>query len=184
MVIEGFINVLKIPLKLHTTEYQFPTFCFTDPQDAENFFAERVAEEVGINFMKVSPDDLSSIYIHGTQKNWRTLQKAESKAPTLLFLDEFDCMAPQRTNDPNRQHQTDEVDEFLTMLNETSKRGIYVIAATNHPENIDKSILRTGRIDEKSMFQCLTSRCVKVYSGLNLSQDPYQMILTMTLWLK
>lgn len=116
----------------------------------KNFFAERVAEEVGINFMKVSPDDLSSIYIHGTQKKIGELfKKAESKAPTLLFLDEFDCMAPQRTNDPNRQHQTDEVDEFLTMLNETSKRGIYVIAATNHPENIDKSILRTGRIDEK-----------------------------------
>ena len=38
LVIEGFINVLKIPLKLHTTEYQFPTFCFTDPQDAEKLF--------------------------------------------------------------------------------------------------------------------------------------------------
>ena len=38
LVIESFINVLKNPLKQHTTEYQFPTFCFTDPQDAEKLF--------------------------------------------------------------------------------------------------------------------------------------------------
>lgn len=151
LVIEGFINVLKNPTKAAHYGISVPNILLYGPAGCgKTFFAERVAEEVGINFMKVSPDDLSSIYIHGTQKKIGELfKKAESKAPTLLFLDEFDCMAPQRTNDPNRQHQTDDVDEFLTMLNETSKRGIYVIAATNHPENIDKSILRTGRIDEK-----------------------------------
>lgn len=84
LVIEGFINVLKIPLKLHTTEFQFPTFCFTDPQDAENFFAERVAEEVGINFMKVSPDDLSSIYIHGTQKKLENSSKSRIKGSDIV----------------------------------------------------------------------------------------------------
>ena len=151
LVTEGFINVLKNPTKAALYGISVPNILLYGPAGCgKTYFAERVAEEVGINFMKISPDDLSSIYVHGTQKKIGELfKKAEAKAPTLLFLDEFDCMAPQRSNDPNRQYQTDEVDEFLTMLNETAKRGIYVIAATNHPENIDSSVLRTGRIDEK-----------------------------------
>lgn len=151
LIQNGFINVLKNPERAALYGITVPNILLYGPAGCgKTYFAERVAEEVGINFMKISPDDLSSVYIHGTQKKIGELfMKAESKAPTLLFLDEFDCMVPKRSNDPNHQYQTDEVDEFLTMLNDTSKRGIYIIAATNHPENIDSSILRTGRIDEK-----------------------------------
>ncbi len=151
LITEGFINVLKNPAKAAQYGISVPNILLYGPAGCgKTYFAERIAEEVGINFMKISPDDLSSIYIHGTQKKiGKLFKKAEAKAPTLLFLDEFDCMVPKRTNEPNRQYQTDEVDEFLTMLNETAKRGIYVIVATNHPENIDRSVLRTGRIDEK-----------------------------------
>ena len=69
----------------------------------KTFFAEKVAEELGINFMKVVPDDLACTWIHGTQQKIGELfRKAEQKAPTLIFFDEFDAMVPKRSeNDAN-----------------------------------------------------------------------------------
>ena len=151
LIREGFINVLKHPRQAELYGVSIPNILLYGPAGCgKTYFAERMAEEVNINFMKISPDDLSSIYVHGTQQKIGELfKKAEQKAPVLLFFDEFDCMVPQRTSDVNKQYQTDEVDEFLTMLNNTAKRGIYVVAATNRPQNIDSSVLRNGRMDEK-----------------------------------
>lgn len=86
LVIEGFINVLKNPTKAAHYGISVPNILLYGPAGCgKTFFAERVAEEVGINFMKVSPDDLSSIYIHGTQKkNWRTLQKSRIKGSDIV----------------------------------------------------------------------------------------------------
>ena len=108
-----------------------------------------MAEEVGIHFIKVVPDDLASTMVHGTQeKIGEVFKNAERHAPAFLFFDEFDAMVPRRTGNEYNQHYDSEVNEFLCMLNHASDKGVYVLAATNHPECIDKAVLRTGRIDE------------------------------------
>lgn len=151
MIRESFINVLMNPTLAEKYGIGVPNLLLYGPAGCgKTYFAERMAEEAGVNFMKICPDDLSSIYIHGTQQKIGELfRKAEQMAPTILFFDEFDCMVPQRSADANRQYQTDEVDEFLTMLDGSSKRGVYVVAATNRPGQIDSCIMRTGRMDEK-----------------------------------
>ena len=150
MVIEGFINVLRHPECAEVYGIKPPSMLFYGPAGCgKTFFAEKMAEELGIHFMKIVPDDLACTWVHGTQqKIGEVFRKAEKKAPTLLFFDEFDAMVPRRTGDENNQHYDNEVNEFLCMLNNSSERGIYVLAATNHPERIDKAVLRTGRIDE------------------------------------
>lgn len=182
LVTESFINVLKNKELAKKFGINPPSFLFYGPAGVgKTFFAEKVAEETGINFIRVTPDDLASSYIHGTQaKIGELFKEAEEKAPTLLFLDEFDAMVPRRsTNDEN--FQNGEVNEFLCMLNNANERGIYVMAATNHPERIDKAILRTGRIDEliyvdmpdkearESLFRLKLSNLPTV-NNLNLSQ--------------
>ena len=98
--------------------------------------------------MKIVPDDIASTLVHGTQEKIADVfRRAAKSAPTLIFFDEFDAMVPRRSND-DRNYQNGEVNEFLCMLNNAWERGIYVLAATNHPERIDKAVLRTGRIDE------------------------------------
>lgn len=149
LITESFINVLRNKECAEKFGIKPPGMLLYGPAGVgKTFFAEKVAEEIGIHFMKVVPDDLACQYIHGTQaKIGELFKEAEQKAPTLLFFDEFDCMVPQRSaNDDN--YQNGEVNEFLCMLNNASSKGIYVIAATNHPERIDKAVLRTGRIDE------------------------------------
>ncbi len=150
LVVDGFINVLKNKECAEVYGIKPPSLLFYGPAGCgKTFFAEKVAEELGINFMKVVPDDLACTWIHGTQQKIGELfRKAERKAPTLMFFDEFDAMVPKRSDNEVNQAYNGEVNEFLCMLNNASDRGIYVLAATNHPERIDKAILRTGRIDE------------------------------------
>ena len=149
MVMEGFVNVLNNPECAKAYGITPPSLMFYGPAGCgKTFFAEKIAEEVGINFMKIVPDDLASTLVHGTQeKIGEVFRKAERKAPTLIFFDEFDAMVPRRSND-DRNYQNGEVNEFLCMLNNAADRGIYVLAATNHPERIDHAALRTGRFDE------------------------------------
>lgn len=149
-VTEGFINVLKNKECAKAYCIKPPSMLFYGPTGCgKTFFAEKMAEEVGIHFMKVVPDDLACTWVHGTQQKIGELfRSAEKKAPVLLFFDEFDAMVPQRSGDETNQYFNGEVNEFLCMLNNASERGIYVLAATNHPERIDKAVLRSGRIDE------------------------------------
>ena len=149
LVIEGFINVLNNRECTKAFGVTPPSLLFYGPAGCgKTFFAEKIAEEVGVNFMKVVPDDIASTLVHGTQEKVADVfRRAAKTAPTLIFFDEFDAMVPRRSSD-DRNYQNGEVNEFLCLLNNASEKGIYVLAATNHPERIDKAVLRTGRIDE------------------------------------
>ncbi len=119
------------------------------PGCGKSFFAEKFAEETGFNFILVKASDLGSIYIHGSQGKIADLfKKAEENAPTVLCFDEFDAFVPNRSGDMSN-NQSGEVNEFLSQLNNCSKRGIFVIATSNRPDKVDPAVLRTGRIDKQ-----------------------------------
>lgn len=116
MVREEFVNVLQ-NRELADVYGIRPPSVFYPAGCGKSFFAEKMAEEVGIHFIKVVPDDLVSAWVHGTQqKIGEVFKDAEKNAPTLLF-DEFDAMVPRRTGDEANQHYDSEVNEFLCMLN-------------------------------------------------------------------
>ncbi len=173
LVTEGFINVLNNQECAKAYGITPPSLLFYGPAGCgKTFFAEKIAEEVDINFMKIVPDDLASTLVHGTQeKIGEVFRKAERKAPTIIFFDEFDAMVPKRTND-DRNYQNGETNEFLCMLNNASEKGIYVLAATNHPERIDKAVLRTGRIDEMIYVDMPDCKARESLFRLTLSKLP------------
>lgn len=173
-VTESFINVLKNRECAEVYGIRPPSMLFYGPAGCgKTFFAEKMAEEVGINFIKIVPDDLACTWVHGTQqKIGEVFRNAEKKAPALLFFDEFDAMVPKRSGDEANQHYDSEVNEFLCMLNNASERGVYVLAATNHPERIDKAVLRTGRIDEMIYIDMPDKEARKRLFALSLSALP------------
>ncbi len=174
LVTEGFINVLNNKECAEAYGIKPPSMLFYGPAGCgKTFFAEKMAEEVGIRFIKIVPDDLACTWVHGTQqKIGEVFRDAEKKAPVLLFFDEFDAMVPRRSADDGNQHINGEVNEFLCMLNNASERGIYVLAASNHPERIDKAVLRTGRIDEMIYIDMPDNEARKNLFRLALSKLP------------
>lgn len=119
------------------------------PGCGKTYFAQKFAEESGFNYRLVNGSDLGSVYIHGTQMNIAEIFKdAEKSAPTIICFDEFDSFVPSRGIDLSAS-RAEEVNEFLSQLNNCSQRGIFIIGTTNRLDMIDPAVLRRGRIDMK-----------------------------------
>ena len=119
------------------------------PGCGKTFFAEKCAEEMQCHFMYVKCSDVASPYIHGGQeKIARLFEEAREKSPTPLFLDEVDALLRTRTKQQNAS-ESGEINEFLCQINNCGESGVFVIAATNMPEEIDEAALRAGRLERK-----------------------------------
>ena len=117
------------------------------PGCGKTFFAQKFAEESGFNYFLVNGSDLGSVYVHGTQGKIADLFKdAAKKAPSVICFDEFDAFVPSRSSE-SATHRADEVNEFLSQLNNCSAKGIFVIGTTNRIDMIDRAVLRKGRLD-------------------------------------
>lgn len=117
------------------------------PGCGKTFFAQKFAEESHFNYMLVNGSDLGSIYVHGTQGKIASLFKeAQAKAPTVICFDEFDAFVPTRGS-RGAESKSEEINEFLSQLNNCSQRGIFVIGTTNRIDIIDPAVLRKGRFD-------------------------------------
>lgn len=120
------------------------------PGCGKTFIARKLAAVSGFSFIEVTPGDLASIYVHGTQgKIAEIFAQARTKTPCMVFFDELDAMVPNRSGSDVGHHYSSEVNEFLVRLNECGRTRILVIGATNLPDRIDPAVRRPGRLDKK-----------------------------------
>ena len=120
------------------------------PGCGKTFFARKIAEQIGFNFIEIKPSDVASTYVHGTQLAIKKLfEDARAKAPVVLFIDEMDALAPSRYRNDISFHYKAEVNELLAQLDSKQNDGLIIIGATNYIHNIDDPVLRPGRIDKK-----------------------------------
>ena len=134
--------------KLYNISMPNGMLLYGPPGCGKTFFAEKFAEETQFNYKYINPSDLGSIYIHGAQEKISKLfDEARKNAPFVICLDEVSSLFPKR--DTAREHQVGEVDEFLTQINNCGQDGVFVIATTNFPQNIDEALLRAGRLGIK-----------------------------------
>jgi len=88
--------------------------------------------------------------VHGGQERISALfAEARDNAPSLIFFDEMDALAPDRGGDSVGHHYSAEVNELQVHLNKCWQSKVLVVGATNFLEKIDPAILRPGRIDKK-----------------------------------
>jgi molecular chaperone DnaK (HSP70)/tetratricopeptide (TPR) repeat protein len=120
------------------------------PGCGKTYIARQLAEELGYYFVEIIPSEVASPYIHGSVVRIRELfDKAAAQAPAIIFIDEFEALAPSRSELGGFQdYKSAEVNEFLAHLNGCSEKNIFVIAATNQPDKIDPAVRRTGRLDK------------------------------------
>ena len=145
------IETLRQPEKYAQYGLSIPNgmLLYGPPGCGKTFFAKRFAEEVGFNFMCLTPSTLKSRYVNATQENIaKMFEEAAQNAPTIVFIDEINELVPNRESDVHEMSRS-AVNEMLAQMDRTGERGIFVIGATNYPHQIDPAMLRAGRLERK-----------------------------------
>ncbi len=120
------------------------------PGTGKTHAAKCLAGELNINFAQVSTAEITSKFLGEGVENIRELfAEAREKQPALVFLDEIDAIATDRSNRSQHHDRKQIVSQLLQELSDIEDQDIIVIGATNNPDAIDDAILRTGRFDSK-----------------------------------
>ncbi len=119
------------------------------PGCGKTFIARAVAGELGARFLAVSFADVVDMFIGQSERNIRELFTiARSKAPCVLFLDEVDAIGQKRSQVRSAPIRS-AVNQLLLELDDVtgSNEGVFVLAASNHPWDVDSALRRPGRFD-------------------------------------
>lgn len=125
------------------------------PGTGKTLLAKAVAHESKANFISIKGPEVMSKWVGESEKAVRELfKKAKQVAPTIVFLDELDSIAPKRGT-YSGSHVTDSVvNQLLTSIDGLeSMEGVVIVAATNRPDIIDPGLLRPGRFDRLILLQ-------------------------------
>jgi SpoVK/Ycf46/Vps4 family AAA+-type ATPase len=120
------------------------------PGCGKTFLARAVAGEMGARFYAVSLADVLDMWIGASERNLREIfETARASAPCVLFLDEIDALAQKRSHLRSSPAMRGTVNQLLSELDsvKANNDGVFVLAATNHPWDVDSALLRPGRLD-------------------------------------
>ncbi|MBL7160514.1 MAG: CDC48 family AAA ATPase [Candidatus Aenigmarchaeota archaeon] len=120
------------------------------PGTGKTLLAKAVANESGAYFVSVSgPEFVSKFYGQSEQNLRKIFKEAEKNAPSIIFIDEIDSIAPKR-EDVTGEVERRIVSQMLTLMDGLKSRGkVVVIAATNRENAIDQALRRGGRFDRE-----------------------------------
>jgi transitional endoplasmic reticulum ATPase len=124
---------------------------FGPPGTGKTMLAKAVARQAEANFIATKSSDLlSKWYGESERQVSRLFQRARQVAPTVIFIDEIDSMAPMRGGGLGEPAVTERVvNTLLAELDGLEElRGVVVIAASNRPALLDPALLRPGRFDD------------------------------------
>ena len=135
--------------KLYGKSLRGGLLLYGPPGCGKTFIARAVAGELGARFITVSFADLIDMFVGRSERNIHELfEVARRNAPCVVFLDEVDAIGQKRSqlrNTPMRSA----VNQLLLELDDVSSdnTGVFLLAATNHPWDVDSALRRPGRFD-------------------------------------
>jgi transitional endoplasmic reticulum ATPase len=120
------------------------------PGTGKTLIARAVASETDANFLSLSgPEVVSKFYGESEQRLRQIFEEAQRAAPSIIFIDEIDSIAPKR-EEVSGDLERRVVAQILALMDGLSSRGeVIVIAATNRPNALDPAIRRGGRFDRE-----------------------------------
>jgi transitional endoplasmic reticulum ATPase len=120
------------------------------PGTGKTLLAKAVANETNANFYSISgPEIMSKFYGESEERLREVFKEAEENAPSIIFIDEIDSIAPKR-EEVSGDVEKRVVSQLLTLMDGIQSRGkLVVIGATNRPNAIDPALRRPGRFDRE-----------------------------------
>jgi len=123
---------------------------YGSPGTGKTLLAKAVAGETNSHFISLSGPEIIGKYYGESEERLREIFKqAEENAPSIIFIDEIDSIAPKR-EEVTGEVEKRIVSQLLTLMDGMKARGkVVVIAATNRPDSIDPALRRPGRFDRE-----------------------------------
>jgi transitional endoplasmic reticulum ATPase len=120
------------------------------PGTGKTLLAKAVANETNANFYTIGgPEIMSKYYGESEEKLRNIFEQAEKNAPSIIFIDEIDSIAPKR-EEVSGEVERRIVAQLLSLMDGMSARGkVVVIGATNRVNAIDPALRRPGRFDRE-----------------------------------
>ncbi|KAK9880820.1 hypothetical protein WA026_013147 [Henosepilachna vigintioctopunctata] len=123
---------------------------FGPPGCGKTLLAKAIANEAGLNFISVKGPELLKMFVGESERGVRTcFERARNVAPSIIFFDEMESICPKRSDARENGATTRVVSQMLTEMDGMEERSqVYILAASNRPQDIDPAILRPGRLDQ------------------------------------
>ena len=123
---------------------------FGPPGTGKTLLAKAVANESNAHFISISgPEIMSKFYGESEARLREIFKEAREKAPSIIFIDEIDSIAPKR-EEVTGEVERRVVSQLLSLMDGLEGRGkVIVIAATNRPNALDPALRRPGRFDRE-----------------------------------
>jgi len=120
------------------------------PGCGKTLLAKAVATEADANFILINGPEIMNKYYGETEARLREIfRKAEEEAPSIIFIDEIDAIAPKRS-EVTGEVEKRVVAQLLALMDGLESRGsVIVIGATNRPNALDPALRRPGRFDRE-----------------------------------
>jgi AAA+ superfamily predicted ATPase len=120
------------------------------PGCGKSLIGRVLAGQAGLSCRRLVPSDLTSQWLgEGVEKIREVFTWALKQAPSMLILDEFDGVAPQRSEVNMHTDEKRQVNELLAQLDRLTGKSVVVVATTNYARGIDSAVRRSGRFDLK-----------------------------------
>jgi len=119
------------------------------PGCGKTFIAKAVAGELGARFVSIGLSDVLNLWLGESERNVHEIfATARRNAPCVLFFDEVDGLGRKRSLTRHSSERT-VINQLLAELDnvESGNEGVFVLAATNHPWDVDSALRRPGRLD-------------------------------------
>ena len=120
------------------------------PGCGKTFMARAIAGELNAHFISVTISDILDKFIGESEDNLKKVfERARELAPAVLFFDEVDAVGGKRSQNNNSVSMRNVVNQMLMEMDgfEDNNDGLFVLAATNHPWDVDSALKRPGRFD-------------------------------------
>lgn len=124
------------------------------PGTGKTLTARALAKELGVNYIAIVGPEVMGRYYGEAEARLRSIfQKASRSAPCVVFIDEIDSLAPDRTK-VDGEVEKRVVAQLLSLMDGFAKtQGVIVLAATNRPDHLDPALRRPGRFDREVQFR-------------------------------